>query len=497
MSPASPALPQTTRIRRTRKLEPLSPAATKIIQSALRDDISVAELASLATSDPAFALRILRYVNSPVIGIGRRIDSIQQAANLLGIRGLRSLALSLVITHLAPKAEGIEPVLANCLRRAAAARELARYIRFAEPDACFTVGLFLDAGLLVSAREDPQNALAIALSPAPFRLLRERAAGFLEHTALGASIAREHHLGEDFANAILSHHGLTCPTSPLGRIAWVAERVAGVFEGGYFEPSRIVAKEALRLLAIDPSELEPLLHTIPAAVAELSAVFDRYVGPQLEVEVLRTHTEASLVTLTEQYEALVSAMEALVLSKESLESELRESNGKLEVLATIEPLTGVCNRHAVETALSRELARADRDASHLSVVLLDIDHLETVNDTWGHSTGDAVLSMVGKILANGVRTGDVVGRLGGSEFLCILPSTDSLGAAVVAERIRAELPQHAVAGPKGPIAVTASLGVASVRGPGCRTALEDLLGHAARAQDLAKQRGRDCVVLAP
>jgi diguanylate cyclase (GGDEF)-like protein len=495
MSTPFPSLSRPTVTKTTRKLEPLSPAATRIIQAALRDDISVAEIAGMATTDPAFALRVISYVNNPLLGLGRRIDSIQQAANLLGLRGLRSLALSLVITHLAPEAEGTEPLLANCLRRAVAAREIAVHMRYPEPDACFTVGLFLDAGLLVSARQDPKSAVAIALSPAPFRLLRERAAGFRMHPDVGAAVARDHFLGDDFTDAIGRHHGLTCPTTPLGRIAWVAERVASVFEGGYFEPSRAAAEEALGYVGIDPSKLEPLLLTIPAAVVELSTVFDRYVGPQLELEALRARAEESLVALTEQYESLVSSLEAVVRAKESLETELRETNGRLEELSTTDPLTGVCNRRALETALARDLARADRDAAPLSVILLDIDHLKSVNDAWSHATGDAVLAMIGKVLIGSLRTGDVVGRLGSDEFLCILPGTDSLGAAVVAERIRTELPRHAVAGPKGPISVTASFGVASVRGPGCRTAIDDIIGHADQSQCQAKQQGRDCVVI--
>jgi diguanylate cyclase (GGDEF)-like protein len=480
---------------KSRKLEPLSPAATHIIQAALRDDIAVAEVAAMATTDPAFALRVMSYVNNPVLGLGRRIDSIHQAANLLGLRGLRSLALSLVITHLAPEAEGTEPLLANCLRRAVAAREIARLLKHSEPDACFTVGLFLDSGLLVSAREDSKSAVAIALSPAPFRLLRERAAGFRMHPDVGASVASEHHLGEAIVEAIQRHHGLTCPTTPLARIAWVAERVASVFEGGYFEPSRTNATEALTQVGIDAAQLEPLLRSIPAAVVELSTIFDRTIGPQLEFDALRAKAEESLVALTQQYESLVTSLEAVVRAKESLENELRESNGRIEELSTTDPLTGVCNRHALETALARDLVRADHDASHLSVVLLDVDHLKAINDTWGHAIGDALLTMLGKVLLGVLRTGDVVGRLGSDEFLCVLPCTDNLGAAVVAERIRLELPRHAVAGPKGPITMTASLGVASVRGPGCRTALDELIGRADQGQCLAKQQGRDRVVI--
>jgi len=496
-TPAADESQEPTPVRRAKKLEPLSPAVTQIIQAALRDDISVAELASMATADPAFALRIIGYVNNPVIGIGRRISSVQQASSLLGIRGLRSLALSLVVTHLAADTAGSEPLLANCLRRAVAAQTVARHIRHSEPDACFTVGLFLDAGLLVSARQDPKHAIAIALSPASHRLLRERAAGFVEHTELSASLVREHNMGAEFVYAIQRHHCAECPATSLGRIAWVAERLASVYESCFFESSRAAAEEALGCVGIHPRELDPILQSIPPALLELAVVLDRQVGPQLEFGALRTQAETCLAALTDQYDSLVSSLEKAVRSKEALESDLRESNGKLEVLATTDPLTGVCNRQALEAALARDLARADRTAEHLSVILLDVDHLDTLNHTWGHATGDNVLAMVGQVLMSCLRTGDVVGRFADDEFLCILPSTDGPGATVVAERIRNELPLHAIAGPKGPISITASLGVASIRGPGCRTALEDLLGHADRARYRAKQQGRHCVVVAP
>ena len=171
--------------KRPKKHEPLSPAASRIVQSALSADVSLSDLADMAQTDPAFALRVLSYVNNPVLGLGRRIDSIHQASMLLGLRGLRSLALSLVITHLAPETTGTETLLANCLRRAIAAQQIARRMGYLEPEIAFSLGLFLDSGLLVSAKTDPKAAINIGNSPACYRLIRERAEGLWMHPDFG------------------------------------------------------------------------------------------------------------------------------------------------------------------------------------------------------------------------------------------------------------------------------------------------------------------------
>ena len=166
-------------------------------------------------------------------------------------------------------------------------------------------------------------------------------------------------------------------------------------------------------------------------------------------------------------------------------------------MASTDELKGVANRRAIEEALRRDLARADRDATPMSVILIDVDHFKSVNDTWGHATGDAVLSALGKLMRQLLRASDVAGRWGGEEFLCILPNTDSQGATVVAERLRTTLPLNTVAGPRGPVQVTASFGVATVRGPGCRSASEGIMRRADSALYSAKEQGRDRIVVSP
>jgi len=109
---------------------------------------------------------------------------------------------------------------------------------------------------------------------------------------------------------------------------------------------------------------------------------------------------------------------------------------QLEQLANIDELTGLYNRRAILQLLDEEAWKARRFGFALSVAMVDLDNLKWINDTYLHSTGDTVLREIAADLRDGMRQIDIVGRYGGDEFLCVLPSTGLQGAAATAERIR-------------------------------------------------------------
>ena len=161
----------------------------------------------------------------------------------------------------------------------------------------------------------------------------------------------------------------------------------------------------------------------------------------------------------------------------------------LEELATTDPLTGAANRRRLDDELQRMVARAHRYGQPLSVVLADLDHFKTVNDTHGHEVGDAVLVATVSRLGEAVREADLLGRWGGEEFLLLAPMTDHEAACQLAERCRELVASVRVGGP-GPT-VTASLGVASLTpDDDART----LMRRADLALYTAKSEGRDRVV---
>ncbi|HEY0836467.1 MAG TPA: PleD family two-component system response regulator [Azospirillum sp.] len=166
-------------------------------------------------------------------------------------------------------------------------------------------------------------------------------------------------------------------------------------------------------------------------------------------------------------------------------------------MALTDSLTGVFNRRYVNAHLPRLLDRAIDNHKPVSVLMFDIDHFKDVNDTWGHDVGDDVLKEVATRASRNLRTFDLVARLGGEEFVVILPDTDDEAARIVADRLRTRIGDDpfVVKAPVGEIAVTVSVGVA-VGGRLGDTA-DNLIKRADDALYQAKRSGRNCVVADP
>ena len=143
--------------------------------------------------------------------------------------------------------------------------------------------------------------------------------------------------------------------------------------------------------------------------------------------------------------------------------QLEEANRKLALISYLDGLTGVSNRRSFEEELSMEWRRATRTAARLSLLMIDIDGFKMYNDSLGHQAGDECLREVARVIDDcAKRAGDVVARYGGEEFAVLLPETDSSGASVLAERIRAAVQTRSIPHPSTDLPVTVSIGVATV-----------------------------------
>ncbi len=185
--------------------------------------------------------------------------------------------------------------------------------------------------------------------------------------------------------------------------------------------------------------------------------------------------------------ALYSCAYALVFIG-FLASVLSDYQQHLIQLATQDPLTRLLNHRGLVEAVNVSLAIAAREGLSTSAMIVDIDHFSKVNDNFGKEAGDQVIRQIAAILARMARASDVIARIGGEEYLLILPNTPLESARVLAERIRAAIDDQPLLVHRQSIHITVSLGVACTEGA---VDLDGLTQAADRAMYLAKRGGRN------
>ena len=176
-----------------------------------------------------------------------------------------------------------------------------------------------------------------------------------------------------------------------------------------------------------------------------------------------------------------------------LQRELVAAREELREQATKDFLTRIWNRSSILDIFQRELSRGARENRPVGLVLADLDHFKSVNDTYGHFAGDAVLREFARRMQSATRPYDAIGRYGGEEFLIILPGCDEACTVKQAERLRAALANEAMTINDQPHLVTCSFGATCWR-PGMDTTADALIRIADNALYTAKGQGRDRVV---
>ncbi|WP_415715445.1 diguanylate cyclase [Maridesulfovibrio sp.] len=192
------------------------------------------------------------------------------------------------------------------------------------------------------------------------------------------------------------------------------------------------------------------------------------------------------------------ALEAEQKLKEGLEEivtertkELKNANRKLKLLSQMDELTGLYNRRYFDLSLEREWKRMQRSKEQICLMMIDVDHFKSYNDTYGHQSGDTCLQSIAQSIRTGAgRSSDICARYGGEEFALILPSTDLPGGIAIAENIRMHIEKKHVPHTTDKGIVTASIGVAAIT-PDADTSPQQLVQLADKALYKSKQQGRN------
>jgi diguanylate cyclase (GGDEF)-like protein/putative nucleotidyltransferase with HDIG domain len=200
---------------------------------------------------------------------------------------------------------------------------------------------------------------------------------------------------------------------------------------------------------------------------------------------------AKQLVVIQEIHGLNQGFQRLQRVVEEKNTALLRANAHLEALATTDPLTELPNHRALLETLEKEVARARRYGHPLSILFFDGDHFKRVNDTYGHSVGDAVLRELGSRGKSILRGGDTLGRYGGEEFMALLPETDLAQAHEVAERLRVTIATHPMVEElvEGGHHVTISIGIATFPVDG--QIGSDVVKKADQAMYWAKRLGRN------
>ena len=196
-------------------------------------------------------------------------------------------------------------------------------------------------------------------------------------------------------------------------------------------------------------------------------------------------------TRPRQYPSQIREMLRVISHQCSVSLQNARMYQSMELRATTDGLTGLTNHRAFQERLSQLHALAERTGQKYAIILTDIDHFKSINDTYGHPVGDQVLKRVSALFAGRARKVDIVARYGGEEFVLVLPDTDAAGAELFANRLREEVAAQVMTSEHGTFKITISMGIAEFPSDGAERL--ELIERADQALYYCKEHGRNCV----
>lgn len=472
-------------------LPTLAPVAMKVLQLADDDRASLEDIADVIRTDPGLSGQLLRVANSPMYGMGGEITAISRAAAVLGLRTVKLLSLSFsVVTRPTDGDRAGARIWHHTLASAAVAQTVAAAKHPRLADECFVGGLLGNVGRW-ALREDTGYAAAYDAAEGWVDAEAERAVGGITSADVTAHILGTWGLPAVLADAVRSTEDPTAADGPVSDIARVLNvaNAAGVLltadEATAPTALETFHAHAAMYLSLDEHSADDLLIDAAPALEDIASMFKADSPTELPVTDLLLRAKDGLARLTLDMVAALS-------QEENRAAQLADENERLATEAATDALTGLPNRRTFDARMEESIAARLRrpEPSSMGLLMMDLDHFKAVNDTHGHQVGDDVLRGVAARLSLHTRRDEIVARVGGEEFVVILPATHADEIALAAARFCKAIADEPFETSIGPLDVTVSIGVASTATIHTQTATELYEAADAALYD-AKKAGRN------
>lgn len=503
-----------SRARAARSL-PQLPVILVELLNVLRDEqVSTERLIEVIQKDPALCGKLLELANSAAFGVRRKVASVRQAVVNLGLRTVKTMALSFCVVdkmHVKPdSALDLSEYWVRSLTLATGARRIACESRQCEPEEAFVSGLLADIGILVAMQCNPAEYATLYTEAGGAReklhALECERLGF-SHAQLGAELLRSWNLPESICTAAARHHeSMSFGSQPradrpwgdaLPRIVRAAELVAQVFRRELAcEKLAEVQATVRELVGLDEAALDRALNGLDEALRHVTSVLALDTVQTVSYEQLRAEAAAQLAQLSLEAELERASAEQRERAAREQAERLAQEKEAIRQVAETDALTGLANRAAFDAHLDQALRQAAQAGEPLSLILLDVDHFKQFNDRHGHQAGDAVLREVAGCLRETAGSALFVARYGGEEFAVIAGAMTGERLRALAERLRQALEHRTIQHEGVQLRVTASFGAATIRRTSDVPDGGRLIEAADRQLYAAKRNGRNRVELA-
>lgn len=472
------------------QLPTLPGIALKLIEAVQADEPDIDEIGAIISTDPPLSARVLRVANSSFYSLPTRITTINHAIKLLGIYAVKNLALSFSLIDNFSSPELSSRISSDFWRQALigsiSAKLIAEAIQSNFSEDAFFLGLLQDIGTLIISYCLPKQYDLLRAEMDKNELTPHEAENQIlgyDHMQVGEHLIATWGLPETFSIPIgYHHHPEKLKTDDIShdtltKLLHLSSLYIELFSESNSSLILSIIEHTARDYGFgDKLDVYNIGQTVHEQAKDIFSIFEIELKDDRDYAKLIQEAKAELINVSNDL------MNNILKQKQEIES-LRQQISR-------DSMTDLLNHQSFRQILNQEISRAERYKKHLSIVICDIDHFKSINDTYGHPMGDDVIKGIAVCLKAELREADHVARYGGEEFAIILPETRMKDAHIVAERLRNAISNLSFNHQDKHVCCTMSFGVAELQLHKSISS-DDLINTADSALYKAKRSGRN------